>query len=896
MRKGLLIGASLLISGFAHAIWQTPSQIVFNSTCTATTSCAVAVSPVGAGHLLVVVAHIGNTQQLSSVSATGETFIVIPSSSANHSNCPFNGGGNTTQMGCAYVLSSVGGESSITCNWSGTATSTNTICGFYEVPYTAQSIYLENTSLNGSNTAGTTFNGADFSNSFTTFINGTNDIVFQMANVGTGTVSTVNSGFTLDNHTGITADAHLSNTFGNKPPLWTNSTSTTSIVSALSFGENFDNSVTTYTANIATGLQISTSGLGSVQTISVTEPGQFKIVFESSDSWGISQWYDLVNDSNAVTNLLGPAYATTSTDVTIAEPGMFQRTYYDYSDAKQFARPSYYYFSKSPRSVNIMENGPSRVVIETKSLPTVTASAVINNMVGTAKYYIYPTGKIYVHYTVTLTTGGILNSGNVFSDMTLEDPTQTGSLPPDTTGWIRASATQNPYTSVVGAETYLYAYWSPSTLAPYTNYTKANIMIVHSPNNLHDGNQIIHSWGSAPGFGVVRWGWSNSDTMTIGAGGTETEDAMIQLGTSGSSFLPNIISSTTAGPIATAYISNPTPPSARGTDDSLPGSFKFFPSTNVWQTDITNAVVSSSNSLWIDISNGHAGHNFHANFGSSRLGDGTYNGIPYNIVYSTTPGVSVTLGSFASESDTAPAKGVPIPSDAIAEGDPLADGNGDRHLLLVDVSSGVVYEMFASSRIVGSANWTAAQLTIWKSTSNVMRTAGWTSADAGGLPITQGLLRYDEVSPVCNINHAIRMELSLTHGPYIWPGRHDADSGGSLNPPFGMRVRMKSTVDLSSLSTISQCIFNAAKKYGFILADNGGDWFIDGVPDSRWDDTALHNDFITVGIPLNTMEVIDESTWIVDPNSAQARSPSASVNQTEFWSGPIKATGGVKLQ
>lgn len=309
----------------------------------------------------------------------------------------------------------------------------------------------------------------------------------------------------------------------------------------------------------------------------------------------------------------------------------------------------------------------------------------------------------------------------------------------------------------------------------------------------------------------------------------------------------------------------------RGPSDPFPAGFTLVPSNNVWLADIRNAPVSSSNTLWIDIINGHAGHNFHANFGTTYLGD--YNGIPYNLVWSTaTPRIVVPITTYAAESDTAPVGGIPIPSDVIAENDPTAAPGTDRHLLIVDVSSGMIYEMFAASR-TGSGNWQAAQLSIFYSTSNAMRVDGWTSADAAGLMVTQGLLRYEEVSPTCRINHAIRFELELTHGPYFWPASHNADSGGTLNPPFGMRVRMKQSVDLSGLSTISQCIFNAIKTYGMILADNGGDWYIDGAPNPSWDDTALHNDFITVGLPLDTMEVVDESTWMVAAGSYEARDP-----------------------
>jgi hypothetical protein len=334
---------------------------------------------------------------------------------------------------------------------------------------------------------------------------------------------------------------------------------------------------------------------------------------------------------------------------------------------------------------------------------------------------------------------------------------------------------------------------------------------------------------------------------------------------------------------------------ARGPSDPVPSSFHFYPSTNVWFADISGAPVSSSNTLWMDGNNGHTFHDLHPNFGNT-LGDGTWNGIPYNLVWSTTtPRQNVTITTYATESDTPPVGGIPIPSDVIAEGDIAGSTTslgGDTHLILLDVSSGTIYELFNSSRNVGGG-WTAAQLTIWFSTSNVMRPVDWTSADAAGLGITVGLIRWDEIQAGV-INHAIRFELELTHGPYIWPGRHNADSGGTLNPPFGMRVRMKASVDLSSFSGPSLIIFTAMKKYGMILADNGGDWFVDGAPNSNWDDNQLHTDFINVGFPHDIFEVVDESTWIVDPNSLEARAPGApaapyvSGNGTVFGGGTIR--------
>lgn len=567
MRRLLLL-AIVLSPISAWATWSAPTQAVFNNSCAASSSCAVTVSAIGAGHLLVVLAHIGNTQTLSSVTAAGETFTVIPVGGGNGSNCPFNGGGNSTQVGCAYVLKSVGGATTVTCNWSGTASASNTSCGFYEVSFTASRVFLETNSINGSNGSAATFSGVNFGNSYLNYINGTNDIIFQMTNVSTGTISAIGSSYVLDNHTGQVADAHLLNTFSNAPPTWTNSGSATSIISGLCFGEDY-NANTAATAPTTTpnsGLRLSWSGSGNTRLVTVISPSLFELVFDEGDAWGITGWYDLVNDPGATTNLLSPACPSGATcnasDQQTSEPGLFQRTYYDFSpaDTKEYTRSAHFYFPTSPRQLSVLEYNASRIVIETKSEPTVTASGVLNNLIGTARYYIYPNGRIYVHFVATVTNAATFNATHLFSVITLEDPTQTGTLPPDSQGWIRASTTQNPYTGVGPAETYLFAYWGPSTPAPYTNYTKASILIVHSPANTHDGTQVLHSWASGTGFGVVRWGWENTDTFLVGAGGTEVEDWLIQLGTQGSTVLPNITSSTIADPIATAYIASPAAP------------------------------------------------------------------------------------------------------------------------------------------------------------------------------------------------------------------------------------------------------------------------------------------------------------------------------------------------
>jgi hypothetical protein len=307
--------------------------------------------------------------------------------------------------------------------------------------------------------------------------------------------------------------------------------------------------------------------------------------------------------------------------------------------------------------------------------------------------------------------------------------------------------------------------------------------------------------------------------------------------------------------------------SARTPSDPVPTNVQIFPSSNIWNTPVDNAPLHPNSGLWMGIINGHAGHPLHADFGT--LYAGHYNGIPYNIVGNATPLVPVSFNpaaNYASESDPLPAAGLPIPVDAIAEGDPPpVDMSGDRHLLLLDVDNNVLHEMFAAAR-QPDGSWLCAQYSRFDLSSNALRPDGWTSADAAGLPIFPGLVRWDEIQTGA-INHALRFTLALTWKPHMWPGRHDAISGSASNPPFGMRVRLKANFDISGYSATNQVILRALKKYGMILADNGGDWFISGAPNPNFNDSDLA--LLVQIVPNSAFEVVDTSTWLVDPNSAQ---------------------------
>jgi hypothetical protein len=177
-----------------------------------------------------------------------------------------------------------------------------------------------------------------------------------------------------------------------------------------------------------------------------------------------------------------------------------------------------------------------------------------------------------------------------------------------------------------------------------------------------------------------------------------------------------------------------------------------------------------------------------------------------------------------------------------------------------------LYELYAASWNVGAP--TAGSGAIWDLQSNALRTDGWTSADAAGLPILPGLLRWDEVNAGA-VGHAIRFTLQTTQKAHIWPARHDAGSTTDPNvPPMGARFRLKASFDISRFSASTQVVLRAMQHYGMILADNGSNWYFTGATDSRWSDS-----FITElkSVPASQFEAVDESSLMIDPNSGAVR-------------------------
>jgi hypothetical protein len=278
-----------------------------------------------------------------------------------------------------------------------------------------------------------------------------------------------------------------------------------------------------------------------------------------------------------------------------------------------------------------------------------------------------------------------------------------------------------------------------------------------------------------------------------------------------------------------------TPPSAGtpglGVNAALNG-FRPFPDDNAWNVPVDTAQV-DPNSAAIIASIG-TGTSLHPDWGTTE----TWYGIPYVVVAGDTPRVPVTF-DYADESDPGP---YPIPAGAPIEGG--TSSSGDRHILILDRDNLKLYELWSAYPAAGGG-WAAGSGAVFDLTSNALRPAGWTSADAAGLPIFPGLARYDEVL-AGEIRHALRFTVQRTRRAYVSPARHWASSLTSTDlPPMGMRVRLKRSFDTSGHPPDARVVLDALKRYGMILADNGSNWYVSGVSDPRWD-PALFDAFRTV--------------------------------------------------
>lgn len=307
--------------------------------------------------------------------------------------------------------------------------------------------------------------------------------------------------------------------------------------------------------------------------------------------------------------------------------------------------------------------------------------------------------------------------------------------------------------------------------------------------------------------------------------------------------------STLAAPAAPAQ----PPPTIAGCD--------VFPADNIWNTPVDALPLDLNSDDYVETIGADAP--VHPDFGSGDWppGSGSPIGIPYVDVPGDQPAVPITFVDYGDESDPGP---YPIPPDAPIEGG--ANGDGDRHVLVLDRDDCVLYELFDAHPQDGGAWWEAGSGAIFDLGSHALRPAGWTSADAAGLPILPGLVRYDEIADGA-IHHALRFTAPQTREEYVWPARHFAsDLTAERYPPMGQRFRLRADFDTSSYSPHVQVILRALKTYGMVLADNGSPWYLSGVPDERWDNDILRE---LRDVRGSDFEAVDVSRLMLEPDSGQ---------------------------
>ena len=279
------------------------------------------------------------------------------------------------------------------------------------------------------------------------------------------------------------------------------------------------------------------------------------------------------------------------------------------------------------------------------------------------------------------------------------------------------------------------------------------------------------------------------------------------------------------GLAATGVASTPAPPTIAGCP--------VFPSASPWNERVDRLPVAADSATLIASIGLTAG--VHADFGSG-LWDGSRIGIPFTVVHGKSTPKSRVRFDYADESDRGP---YPIPANVPIEGQPAAANDGDRHALIVDRDTCTLFELYALQRT--SAGWTAGSGAIFDLRSTRLRPAGWTSADAAGLAILPGLARWQGDASTGAIRHALRFTAQRTRRAYVYPARHYASSSTDpALPPMGLRVRLKASVDISSLPRQARIVAQAMKTYGMILADNGSNWYVSGAPSPKWSNDQLH--------------------------------------------------------
>lgn len=284
-----------------------------------------------------------------------------------------------------------------------------------------------------------------------------------------------------------------------------------------------------------------------------------------------------------------------------------------------------------------------------------------------------------------------------------------------------------------------------------------------------------------------------------------------------------------------------------------------FPANSWWHADISALPVHSKSAAWM--ANMSSDRDLHPDFGPSYGAQSVPYGIPITVVDGDHGRVRVRF-EYADESDRVR---YPLGKDTKVEGGQWK--SGDRHTVVIDRDRCRLYETYATSRSDG--RWRAGSGAVFDLRSNALRPDGWTSADAAGLPILPGLLRYDEVK-AGRVDHAIRFTTDITDRRYLWPARHHAGSVNNRNyPPMGARFRLKASYKIKpGLRADTKVVLQAMKTYGLVLADNGSPWYFQGTADRRWESGIIEE---LKTIPASAFEAVDTSSLMVDPDSMEVK-------------------------
>jgi hypothetical protein len=313
------------------------------------------------------------------------------------------------------------------------------------------------------------------------------------------------------------------------------------------------------------------------------------------------------------------------------------------------------------------------------------------------------------------------------------------------------------------------------------------------------------------------------------------------------------------GPVPTVVRGGSRVAASVPTSSYLPGSTcRAFPADSWWHADVSHLAVHARSTQWLSHMQAASRH-LHADFGPSYGAQPVPYGIPITYV-NATPRVTVSFG-YPAESDKVR---YPLGASTLIEGGSAA--SGDRHAIVVDKATCTLFETWDTHKL--ASGWYAGSGAVWSLTSDALRPDGWTSADAAGLPILPGLLRYDEVA-AGRVDHAIRFTTHVTDRTYLWPARHQAGSVSDRSyPPMGARFRLRASYPISSFTAQEQVVLRAMKTYGLVLADNGSPWFFQGTSDTRWSSDLVSG---LARVPASAFEAVDTAPLMISSSSGAAR-------------------------